>query len=128
MFDDDDGAVDEPGTAVRRAELRRGRLGGAEPSRPPPDGPADGAVGGVLVRDADGRWRCRCGFDLGPVDGNFKDRARTRVVAPGEHGPRIRLHEELELREHCCPACATLLESEVARRDQPSRATITLAR
>jgi N-methylhydantoinase B len=125
---DDDGSVHEPGTALRRAELRRLRLGGAEPSRPAHDDPADGAVGGVLVRDPDGRWRCRCGFDLGPVDGNFKDRARTRVVAPHEHGPRIRLHEELELREHCCPACATLLESEVARRGQPSRATITLTR
>ena len=41
---------------------------------------------------------------------------------------RIRLHADLELREHCCPACATLLESEVARRDRPSRATIRLTR
>jgi N-methylhydantoinase B len=123
------GAVDEPGTAARRASVRRARLGGAEPSRLAQDGPAhdpDGAVGGVLVRDADGHWRCRCGFDLGPVDGNFKDHARTRVVAPHEHGPRIRLHADLELREHCCPACATLLESEVARRGAASRATIRL--
>jgi len=120
-------AVDRPATGARRAAIRRARLGGDEPSNPAPAGPVGGAVGGILVRAA-GRWSCRCGEDLGPIDGNFKDHAAARVVDPHEHGPRIRLHEELELREHCCPACATLLESEVARRDQPSRATISLSR
>ena len=140
---DDAGAVDEPGTVARRAAVRRARLGGLEPARaappqgsgdveparaaPPLAASADSArlVGGALVA-ADGRWRCRCGLDLGAQDANFKDRVGTRVVEPHEHGPRIRLHDELELREHCCPACATLLESELARRDQPSRATISL--
>jgi N-methylhydantoinase B len=122
--------VDEPGTVARRAEVRRARLDGLEPDRTaPPYTEFDPRrlVGGALVAD-DGRWRCRCGFDLGPLNRNFKDHTHTRVVAPLEHGPRIRLHEDLELREHCCPACATLLESEVARRDQPSRATIALGR
>jgi N-methylhydantoinase B len=123
---DGGGAVDQPGTVARRAEVRRTRLDDADPPRPAPQGPADGAVGGILVPDA-GHWRCRCGHDLGLQDANFKDRAHTRVVEPHGHGPRIRLHEDLELREHCCPACATLLESELARRGRPSRATITLA-
>jgi acetone carboxylase gamma subunit len=79
----------------------------------------------VLVREAH-RWHCRCGHDLDPVDVNVKDRAHARVVDPHAHGPRIRLQVDLELREHCCPACATLLESEVARRDRPARATIRL--
>jgi N-methylhydantoinase B len=123
-------AVDEPATVARRAELRRARLGGLEPHRVAAPGSAfDPAqlIGGVLVV-ADGGWRCRCGFDLGPQDANFKDCAHTRVVAPHTHGPRIGLHDDLELREHCCPACATLLESELARRDQPSRVTISLRR
>ena len=120
-----DGRVDAAATAARRAAIRRARLGGDEPSAAPPDGPLAGAVGGCLVLEGD-RWRCRCGCDLGPRSASFKDRAVTRVVTPAEHGPRIRLHPELELREHCCADCATLLESELARSGQRSRRTITL--
>jgi N-methylhydantoinase B len=30
------------------------------------------------------------------------------------------LHADLELREHACPGCGTLLESEVCRKDEDS--------
>jgi N-methylhydantoinase B len=132
---DGDGLPDLEATVVRRAEIRHARLDGdgrgpgtgAGPTRPAPAEPAVGAVGGVLVASDDGRWRCRCGTDLGPRTGDFKDRAHTRIADPLEHGPRIRLHPELELREHVCPGCATLLESEVARAGAPSRVTLRLA-
>lgn len=127
-----DGTVDEPATATRRAAIRRGRLGGHEPTRPAPATTATAgatttpeAVGGTLLPHA-GRWSCRCGADLGPRSGNFKDHAHQRIADPHDHGPRIRLHPELELREYCCPACATLLESELARRGAPPRATLVL--
>ena len=128
------GVVIDPGTRdadqrltdERRATIRRARLGGAEPSRPAPTGIDEDAIGGALSR-RDGRWHCRCGEDLGPQDESFKERAHTRTLTePHEHGPRIRLHRELELREHCCPSCATLLESEVARIGERSRVTIAL--
>jgi N-methylhydantoinase B len=119
-------AVDEVGSAERRAAIRRARLGGQSPSRPAPTELDPAAVGGTLRRH-DGHWRCRCGQDLGPEHQTFKLRAHTRVVAdPHEHGPRVRLHPDLELREHCCPGCATLLESEVARVGEPARVTLSL--
>jgi hypothetical protein len=41
-------------------------------------------------------------------------------------GPHIRLHVELQLREFCCPACATLLELEVHSRDEEPLWTVAL--
>jgi hypothetical protein len=126
VIDPGSGDADPRLTAERRATIRRARLGGADPARPAPTAIEVHAVGGALVRDG-GHWRCRCGHDLGPEHGSFKAHAHTRVVPdPHEHGPRLRLHPDLELREHCCPACATLLESEVARVGERSRVTVAL--
>jgi N-methylhydantoinase B len=47
-------------------------------------------------------------------------------VPPQACGPHLTLHPELELREFACTECGTLLEVEVARRDQDSLATIVL--
>jgi N-methylhydantoinase B len=117
--------VDAQATAARRAALRAERLGGAAPAAAAPaQAPGGLAVGPALVSDG-GRLACRCGHDLGPANGNFKDGAATRVVGGPAHGA-IALHAELELREHACPACATLLESEVARHDADSLHTIEL--
>lgn len=107
----DAGEVDTSATEDRRVELRALRLAG-RPHRPPapPSAPGDEPVLGV----DGGRWRCRCGRDLGPASASFKHEAVRRVVSGPAHGP-VKLHRELELREHCCPDCGTLLESEVAR-------------
>jgi hypothetical protein len=35
-------------------------------------------------------------------------------------GRYLLLHADLALREHACPACGTLLESEVCRKDEVS--------
>ena len=121
-----DGTVDPAATAARRAAIRRDRLGGAEPSRAP--GVEDsGMLRPELAAGPDGHFRCSCGADLGPVTGNWKAHAHTRAVDPVQWGPQIRLHADLELREHACRACGTLLESEVVRKDQPSLVTMTLA-
>jgi N-methylhydantoinase B len=114
-----DGRVDEAATARRRAALRAARLGRAPAALPPETGEDFGV--------ADGRFRCCCGADLGPGRGDWKRDARTRVVSAPAHGPHVRLHEALELREHCCPACGTLLESEVVRKGEPSLVSITLS-
>lgn len=37
---------------------------------------------------------------------------------PRDCGTHIALHEELEIRQFSCPACATLLEVEVLRKDE----------
>jgi len=117
---DEDG-VDAELTASRRAEIRDERVPGARL----PSSFVSGMPIGPALRLHDGRLSCRCGFALGSPAGNFKNLAVSRVVPATDHG-RIRLHSELELREHCCPACGTLLESEVARRGAPNLHTIQL--
>ncbi len=46
---------------------------------------------------------------------------------PEDLGRHMRTHAELELREHVCSDCGTLLETEVARKNEPSLATFSLA-
>jgi N-methylhydantoinase B len=122
------GEVDAGATEARRIAIRTERLGG-EPARAPGTGFSHSAVveiGHALALTADGVVECRCGHDLGPARGNWKDGALSRTVEPHEHGPRLRLHEELEMREHMCPGCGTLLESEVARKGAPHIFSIEL--
>lgn len=47
-------------------------------------------------------------------------------MEPASYGPHIRTHADLELREHVCTACGTLLEAEVVRKDEPSLVTLQL--
>lgn len=116
------GSIDTGATADRRAEIRTRRLNGHTPSVS-----ADASAGVVGLTVAAGRFRCRCGQDLGPVDGDWKAGAETRTISPEEHGWGICVREELELREHVCPACATLLESELVRVGAPDLRTIEFA-
>ncbi len=92
---------DDAATRASRAAMRAIRLGRA-PSREP-------VPGGLVLA---GEFACACGEPLGA---DWKSAAVTRAVEPADHG-RIRLHAELELREHACPGCGALLESEVARK------------
>jgi N-methylhydantoinase B len=123
------GDVDGDATAARRLAIRTARLGHAPP-RAPGTGFERGAIveiGHALALTADRVIACRCGQELGPANGNWKDGALRRTVAPEEHGPRLRLHEELELREHVCPGCGTLLEAEVARKGAADIFSIEIA-
>jgi N-methylhydantoinase B len=122
-------AVDAAATRAGRAAVRAIRVGGRGPRRgSAPAGTAtDGlAIGDHLVHTPDGTIACRCGEPLG-TGGAWKSAAVRRIVDAGEHGRSIRLHEELELREHACPGCGALLESEVARRAAPDLVSIELA-
>ena len=110
-----DGIVDEASTRAARHAVRRRRLGDAEPSRPPVSEPCRRSL-----RADGGRFVCACGHDLGQSTGNWKDMAVTRRVEASEHGRYLLLHADLELREHICPGCGTMLESEVCRKDEES--------
>ena len=112
---------DADATAQRRAQLRAQRLGGTAPARAAAGDHAQGLhVGPALRLAADCAWRCRCGERLSEPGADWKDGAATRVVTGADHGAHVRVREELELREHACPGCATLLESEVVRIGEPS--------
>lgn len=113
----DGDAVDAAATRGRRAEIRFGRLGRRPATEP----------GAKDLHLAGGRFRCGCGCDLGAASGNWKAAATTRPVGADSYGPHLRTHAELELREHLCGECGTMLEVEVARRGDPSLHTIALS-
>lgn len=119
--------VDAAATEERRAVIRVERLGEA-PTKIAAESFGDGEmvveVDHALGIDAEGEIRCRCGTGLSGVGENWKDGARTRVVEHEAHGRRLRLHEELEIREHICPGCGTLVESELALKGAPNLFTI----
>lgn len=104
--------------------LRTERLGSA-PEHEVVAPSADAARIGNLLHGPDG-LSCACGTVLAPPGGDFKDGCVTRVVDGADHG-RIVLHPELEIREHSCPGCGALIESEVVRSGQESLRTIALA-
>jgi N-methylhydantoinase B len=123
------GEVDAVATARRRAAVRAERLGGRTPERDttaPCASASTSEVGPALRLDDDGGWTCRCGAALAVAGQDWKDGAISRTVSGEAHGLHVRVREELELREHVCPACATLLESEVVRRSEPSLRGIEL--
>ncbi len=123
----DEGGVDEAATRARRLELRSERVSGeistelraswaeTDDRRLTPD----------LTLDGSGHVRCSCGCDLGAAP-DWKAGSRSRTVEPVTHGPLIRLHEELELREYVCPSCGRLLESSVSRIGEPDLVTSEL--
>jgi N-methylhydantoinase B len=110
-------AVDQNATQKQRDAIRGLRVGGAQKK---PMGAGD-------LFASEGRFVCSCGADLGPASGNWKDKARTNVVAAQDLGRHVRTHAELELREHVCVDCGTLLETEVARKTEASLVTFSLA-
>ena len=112
-----DHAFDAEATARCRDAIRIERLGGVKPKRPLGEGDL-----GV----ASGRFACSCSCDLGPWSGNWKAAAQAKVVSPLTFGPHIRIHPDLELREHICRECGSLLEAEVVRKGDDSLVSVAL--
>ncbi len=120
---DDALALDVAATEARRSEIRMERLGATPTTTAVPTCGADeagepSADGRPLTPElavaGDGHVHCSCGHDFG-AGPDWKAASTRRTVRPGEHGPLLRLHEELELREYVCPSCGRLLESNVSR-------------
>ena len=61
---------------------------------------------------------CRCGYQFGSAKANWKDSAATANLPPGEAGPYVKLHEELELKAYYCPNCWVRLAVEIKRKDE----------
>ena len=69
--------------------------------------------------------RCRaCGHDLGPASESYKrfaaERRRPLSVVGVEYVAPERQDNPFELREYYCPSCAVLLDTDVARRSDPT--------
>jgi N-methylhydantoinase B len=119
-----DGAVDAAATSGRRDAIRRARHGGKAPKRAPAEAAAELPD---LRIDAARRIVCACGCDLAGPGEDWKARAVRRELKPEDIGRFVRLHVDLTLYEFSCPECATLLEVEVCRKDEPPLASIVLA-
>lgn len=63
--------------------------------------------------------RCRCGHIFCEANQNWKEYACFAVVPPSNAGPLVKLHQELEMREYTCPACARLHGVEVMMPAEP---------
>jgi N-methylhydantoinase A/oxoprolinase/acetone carboxylase beta subunit/N-methylhydantoinase B/oxoprolinase/acetone carboxylase alpha subunit/acetone carboxylase gamma subunit len=63
--------------------------------------------------------RCKCGYDLGGADRNWKEQAATLRVGPESAGPRRKLHKDLEIVEFICPECGTILSVDIKKKDEP---------
>lgn len=78
---------------------------------------------GVAGVGADAVIRCRCGQELGPVTDNYKKFALMRERPVQEAGPWVDPHhvggDAFVCREFFCPDCLTLLDVEIAQRDEP---------
>jgi len=114
-------AVDETATHHRRERKRRERLEDdlAEPAVSEADVPGR-LLGGTFRVLENNTITCRCGRVLAAAGEHWKQQVNTRIVDPAEQGFHVHVREELELREHSCPSCGRLLETEVARRGQPN--------
>ena len=73
-----------------------------------------------LARSPGGRIACRaCGHDLGDAAEPWKEHARVIERPLREIAAAYTTGPDALLREFACPACGLLLDSEVARRDDP---------
>jgi N-methylhydantoinase B len=122
------GHADEAATARRREEIRTGRRGWpvAEPLAAAEGDGTDAAaavrIGEHLLITTTPAGRvvlCECGAGLGPANANWKLHAAGGLLAPDELGPKITLHEELEIRAWACPDCGLLHSIEIARVTDP---------
>lgn len=121
----DQGQLEVDATSKRRAEMRAVRRGwpvafapsgGSDDDR---ETPASRRIGEQLYIASE-RVRCGCGCDLGPADSNWKLHAGRGRLEPDDLGPKIKLHEELEIRGWACPGCGVLHSIEIARiEDRP---------
>lgn len=72
-----------------------------------------------------GRFGCgACGFDLGPVDENFKDRTEMRErpvtqIAPEFGVSEVAISAKVVFREFLCPQCGLRIDTEIARLGDP---------
>ncbi|MFQ6110654.1 MAG: hydantoinase B/oxoprolinase family protein, partial [Nitrospinota bacterium] len=124
---EDSSTLDPEGTEELRANLRAERISGSSIR---PEARAKGATGWLgrlnqyLAFDSRGeRLVCvKCGHALCRIGEDFKEWALRRDFPLSRGGPVMgQLYDRgrFRLRTFCCPGCATLLDTEVARPEDP---------
>jgi N-methylhydantoinase B len=116
------GTFDDEATAERRLELRGARTGGTvDPSvASRTAAPTGRPIGEYLQLDTDDATGCSwCGHVLAGPGESWKDGATTVRSPLSKAGRNRGTDPDFTLREHCCPDCGTLLDTEVVWRDDP---------
>ncbi|MDH2237192.1 hydantoinase B/oxoprolinase family protein [Pigmentiphaga sp. GD03639] len=130
------GALDEAATAAARAAIRQRRLawpaGKALAAAPRTEQAEPVAIVGDVARIVRASGTpylvCNsCDTAIAPAAENWKDYARHHLATPEDLGPRVRIHHDLEVVQHACPHCATLLDVEVRRKGEASLFDIQVA-
>ncbi|MDX3906296.1 MAG: hydantoinase B/oxoprolinase family protein [Pigmentiphaga sp.] len=132
-----DGALDAAATEAARSAIRGRRqawpaAGKRLDTQPDLAQAATVAIVGDaarIARDAQAAYMvCNsCDHAIAPAQENWKDYARQHLATPDELGPRVRIHHDLEVVQHACPHCATLLDVEVRRKGEASLFDIQVA-
>jgi N-methylhydantoinase B len=116
------GTLDEDTTCRRRLEIRARRIGReVDPELAVRrEVPATGRRLGEYLQQADDGTQCTwCGHVLAPVDADWKERAALSRVPTADAGPYRDETGEFVLIRACCPDCGTLLDTDLARGDDP---------
>ncbi|MEK7943878.1 hydantoinase B/oxoprolinase family protein [Pigmentiphaga sp. YJ18] len=130
------GVLDEAATGAARAAIRQRRLAwpaGKTLAALPKTGQAEpvaivGDVARIVRASGTPYLVCNsCDTAIAPAAENWKDYARHHLAAPEDLGPRVRIHHDLEVVQHACPHCATLLDVEVRRKGEASLFDIQVA-
>jgi N-methylhydantoinase B len=122
VLEDGHRAVDRARTGSRRLEIRTQRAGGpvAEELVERRAVPSTGRrLGEYLQLGEDGVQCTFCGHTVAPAGSDWKSEAklqRVPVSHAGSHRPDV---GEFSLILACCPTCGTLLDSDLARGDDP---------
>jgi N-methylhydantoinase B len=113
------GQLDPSGTAERRSQIRRERLG-HPPSRPLGPVPRTPQRLSEYLQIQEGRVQCTaCGFELCAASDHWKDHAVSRRLPISSAGPRRGGGEGFYLLAHYCPGCATQLDVDIVFGDDP---------
>ena len=113
--------VSRAGTTKRRRQIRQQRVGKvlAAPVDARRVVPSSGMpISEYLQRTRTGATQCTwCGHEVATAGADWKDQAVVRRLPTSAAGP-LRPGREFRLIEACCPACGTLLDTEVAAGDE----------
>jgi len=120
------GAVDTEATVARRAEIRATRIGRPVPAELrkrraiPSTGQRYGEYLQHVGHGPDGFVQCTwCGHRVAEGDDRWKDRVDVSQVPTSTAGRYRDCVPGMVLRQFCCPACATLLDTEVVLGQDP---------
>jgi N-methylhydantoinase B len=120
--------VDDDATVRCRDDLRWQRLG-APPTRAVGATPRGRRVSTALRRDGDALWCAACDGPLGAVDDDLYATLHLQehaVERRAVHGFRYPGSERFVLRHYHCPHCATQVDVQIARRDEPRLRAVEL--